>query len=100
MVNEGGSVWRIYVGHSGFHPFLYRLPRFHISSAIIPSVSQGCWVYLGGISIVNVSCVSIICAQVTASVDSLPYLHGNMHVVLKTSCFELLTVYHAMSVCK
>lgn len=31
--------------------FLCRLPLFLISSAIIPSLSLGCWVYLGGLAL-------------------------------------------------
>ena len=60
VVSEG-RVCGVYVGHSSSHPFLCFLPLFLISSAIIPSLSRGCSVYLGGISIVNV-CV-FVCAH-------------------------------------
>lgn len=50
-VNEGGGVWCTYVGHSSSHAFLCFLPLFLITSAIIPSLSPGCWVYLGGLAL-------------------------------------------------
>lgn len=46
-----GGVWSLYVGHGGSHPFHCFLPLFCISSAIIPSLSPGCWVYLGGLAV-------------------------------------------------